>query len=106
MISCTEPRPICSTSTCGTTLPWACGTDVTCPLCDRDPICGEPGYTGSNAPGTTCDDQDPNTIGDVYNGNCICKGTPKDRDPVCGEPGYDGYNAPDKACDDGNPSTT
>jgi len=53
-------------------------------------------------PGTSCDDGDPNTQGDVYTSNCNCVGSSVPLD-CNGVP--NGTAVPGSACDDGNPFT-
>ncbi len=82
-------------------------SDGTCDAvdeCDNDPLKIAPGTCGCGflEPGATCNDNDPNTTGDVIGLNCLCSGTlANDCNGVAGGP-----DQPGTACNDNNPCTT
>ncbi len=61
-------------------------------------------WGGTALPGTTCDDGDANTTGDVFDANCVCAGTVIPANDCLGVPG--GTALPGTTCDDGNANTT
>ena len=66
--------------------------------CDANDVC-----PGGPEPGQSCDDNDPNTIGDTVDANCTCAGTPLAVDCE-GTPG--GTALPGTPCDDNSLCTT
>ena len=84
-------------------------------VCDEDD-CWPQDATQSYGPGDTCDDGNPQTVGDHYDGNCNCTGTPApyntdtDGDGICDEDDcwpQDPTRAygPGDYCNDGNTAT-
>jgi len=69
--SCVFSTLGCTDSTACNFNPFATEDDGSCGLVDCAGICA-----GNNVPGETCDDEDPNTIMDIYDENCNCAGTP------------------------------
>jgi gliding motility-associated-like protein len=80
----------CATCVGGNTGEVACTAD-----CNGD-------FGGTALPGTTCDDNNANTVGDTWNTSCACIGTPInfDCEGVSG-----GSASPGTACDDQNEGT-
>jgi gliding motility-associated-like protein len=80
----------CATCVGGNTGEVACIQD-----CNGD-------FGGTALPGTTCDDNNANTVGDTWNTSCACIGTPInfDCEGVSG-----GSASPGTACDDQNEGT-
>lgn len=68
--------------------------------CGTEPLDCEGIPGGSAVPGTACDDGDPNTFNDVWNGNCQCVGVTEDCLGLIGGP-----DLPGSPCDDGDPET-
>ncbi len=66
---------------------------------------GVPG--GPAQPGTACDDNDPCTINDIYDPNCVCGGTFQDTDGdgTCDAVDPCDNNTDGDACDDGDACT-
>lgn len=70
--------------------------------CPNDPNKIAPGQCGCGnlEPGSPCNDNNPNTTGDVVGSNCVCAGQTTD---CLGQPG--GSALPGTPCNDGNPAT-
>ncbi len=125
-IDCGGPCPLCPTCTDGILNQGEAAVDCggPCAACTQD--CDST-FAGVQAPGTGCDDDDPNTTNDLYNSECICVGnieascidgiqnqneTGIDCGGVCSPCTMDcsslfaGIQPPGSSCDDDNPNTS